>query len=120
MSQLLHGYSDVVEYICPMTVSLISEVEEKEKFSVDCMQPLQVKLSLSLIILPIDWLIWFTSDNCARLFLPKMDNHNICVVVSVKGNCVLSAGYIHDKLSPFSLNSVTGIRQTESLLSEIF
>ena len=99
-------------------LSLRSEDEEKEKFSVDCMQQLRNKLSL--VTLPTDWLVWFTSDNCARFFLTKMDDHNICVDVSLEVNCFLSAaGYIYGQLLPLSLNSVTDIRQIESLLSEI-
>ena len=49
-----------------------------------------------------------------------MDDHNICVEVSLKVNCFLSAaGYIYGQLLPLSLNSVTDIRQIESLLLEI-
>ena len=65
-----------------------SENEEKEKFLVDCIQVLRDKLPL--ITLNTDWLIWFSSDNCARFFLAKMDNRNICVAAYFEVNSFLS------------------------------
>ena len=56
-----------------------SENEEKVNFRVHCIQVLRDRLPL--ITLHTNWLVWFSSDNCASFFLPKIDNRNICVDV---------------------------------------
>ena len=67
-----------------INLSLKSENIELERFSVGCIQ--EIKDKLSLITLPIDCLLWFSKDNCIRLFLPKMDDHKIYVDVSLEIN----------------------------------
>ena len=46
---------------------------------------------LPLITLLSEWLVCFSSDNCSKLFLSKMDNRNICVDAYLEINSFLSA-----------------------------
>ena len=101
-----------------INLSLKSENIELERFSVGCIQ--EIKDKLSLITLPTDCLVWFSTDNCMRLFLPKMDDHKISVDVSLEINSYLSVnGYLYGQVSSLSHNSITDIRQIETLFSEI-
>ena len=101
-----------------INLSLKSENIELERFSVGCIQ--EIKDKLSLITLPTDCLVWFSTDNCIRLFLPKMDDHKISVDVSLEINSYLSVnGYLYGQVFSLSHNSITDIRQIETLFSEM-
>ena len=84
------------------TINLKSENIELERFSVGCIQ--EIKDKLSLITLPTDCLVWFSTDNCIKLFLPKMDDHKISVDVSLEINSYLSVnGYLYGQVFLFTI-----------------
>ena len=55
-----------------------------------------------------------------KIFLPKMENHNICADVSLEINSFLSVnGYIYGESISLSLISITDIRQVETMFTDI-
>ena len=90
-----------------INLSLKSENIELERF-VGCIQ--EIKDKLSLVTLPTDCLVWSSTDNCIRLFLPKIDDHKISVDVSLERNSYLSVnGYLYGQVCSLSHNSITDI-----------
>ena len=91
---------------------------ELERFSGGCIQ--EAKDKLSLITLPTDCFLWFSTDNCIRLFLPEMYDHKISVDFSLEIHSYLTVnGYLYGQVCSLSQNSITDIRQIETLFSEI-
>ena len=101
-----------------MSLSLKSEKDDKEKYIVNTLQ--DVKDKLNLLSLPNNWLFWFSSHNCIRFILPKMVNLNISVDVYLEINIHLSANiYLYGQIFSHSINTISDIRQIETILSEV-
>ena len=99
-------------------MSLISETEETQKYKIKTLQDLKDKLIL--ISLPNNWLVWHRDNLCTTFIHPSMTERNISVDMYLEINCFLSAtAFLNGQNISISANSITDIRQIESILYEI-
>ena len=78
-----------------------------------------LKDKLTLISLPNNWLVWYR-DNLTTFILPSLIERNISVDLYLEINCFLSANAFANVQNIYiTANSITDIRQIESILCEI-
>ena len=74
---------------------------------------------MTLISLPNNWLVWYR-DDLTTFILPSLIEGNISVDLYLEINCFLSANaFANGQNISITANSITDIRQIESILCEI-
>ena len=101
-----------------MSLSLISNTEENEKFLINTFQDLQDKLSLLSIY--ETWSYWYPNPSRIVFMRPNLDTNNtsIDVYLSVEVDLFVKA-YRKGEIFPISQMYLSDTRQLEILLEEI-
>ena len=98
-------------------MSLVTETEETDKYKITTLQDLKDRLTL--ISLPNNWLVWYR-DNITTFFHPSLIERNFTVSLYLEINCYLSTNaFAYGQNISNTINSITDIRQIESILYEL-